>query len=77
MFSVPVSAPPIACNADRREAETAVALVADYGAAAESEAGRRAARSRKVGNVVHFCRWRRIGRLAALLNGEGEGFTRH
>lgn len=62
---------------DRTDAEAAVALIADFGDAAEIEAARRAARSRDVGNVIHFCRWRQIARLVELLNGAEAGATRH
>ncbi|MCA1748642.1 MAG: hypothetical protein LC634_03625 [Sphingomonadales bacterium] len=62
---------------DRTDAEAAVALIVDLGDAAGIEAARRAARSRDVGNVIHFCRWRQIGRLVELLSGEEAGAMRH
>ena len=56
---------------------TAVADAADlmsrYGGFAADEAGARASRSRDLGNVIHYCRWRQIQRLIELLEaGEGE-----
>lgn len=56
--------------ADRAAFTDATALIADYGALAELEAERRAGHSRALGNVVHFCRWRQIGRTIGLLRGE-------
>ena len=38
------------------------------GAFAGSEAAARAGRSRDLGNVVHFCRWREIERMIELLS---------
>ena len=38
-----------------------------FGEYAASEAAVRADRSRDLGNVVHFCRWRAIERLILLL----------
>jgi len=42
-------------------------LIARFGVHAASEAGARADRSRGLGNVVHFCRWRQIERMIVLL----------
>jgi len=53
--------------ADRRMVADAAALIRRFGAFAEDEATMRADRSRSVGNVVHFCRWRQVGRLVRLL----------
>lgn len=44
-----------------------IALIASHGAGAGFEAGLRADRSRDLGNVAAFCRWRQAGRLIALL----------
>lgn len=71
-----ITIPPVLL-AHRGDAEEAHALIADFGAAAQAEATRRAARSRNVGNVVHFIRWRRIGRLVELLTGREADATRH
>ena len=39
-----------------------------FGALAADEAAARADRSRALGNHVHFCRWREVGRLLDLLD---------
>jgi len=54
--------------AHRNEVSTASDLIAQFGAEASFEAAARADRSRDVGNVVHFCRWRQIERLILLLS---------
>ena len=46
-------------------------LIELFGELAGREAQARASRSRDLGNVVHFCRWREAGRMIATL-GEGE-----
>jgi hypothetical protein len=45
-------------------------LIARFGDYALSEAASRAHRSRTLGNVVHFCRWREVERMIALLREE-------
>jgi len=45
----------------------ASSLMRSFGAYAADEAALRADRSRSVGNVVHFCRWRQVERLVRLL----------
>lgn len=62
---------------DRREAATAALLITDFGAQAGKEAARRARDFRDKGNVVRFCRWRRIGRLVDLMAGTAAGSTCH
>jgi hypothetical protein len=58
---------------DRSAAVDAAELITRFGAHAASEAEARAALSRERGNVVHFCRWRQIGRMIELLSlGRGE-----
>lgn len=52
---------------DRAAAADAAELIARFGEYAASEAAARANRSRDVGNVDHFCRWRQIERLVLLL----------
>ncbi|SEN27323.1 hypothetical protein SAMN05192583_2436 [Sphingomonas gellani] len=42
-------------------------LIHRFGGDAEFEAAARANRSRNLGNHLHFCRWRQIERLIALL----------
>ncbi|QNE33406.1 hypothetical protein F1C10_08155 [Sphingomonas sp. NBWT7] len=53
--------------ADRAAVDDAALLIAKHGGAAAFEAASRANRSRAVGNVAHFCRWRQIERLIDLL----------
>lgn len=55
--------------ADRGSVTEACDLIARYGAHAPSEAAARAGRSRRIGNHLHFCRWRQIERLIHLLGG--------
>lgn len=52
---------------DRAAAADAAELIARFGAYAASEAAARAERSRDLGNLVHFCRWRQIERMILLL----------
>lgn len=52
-------------------------LIALFGAFAADEAAARAERSRAVGNHLHFCRWREVGRLLALLDGDRATGTIH
>ena len=53
--------------ADREAYEFASALMAEYGAAALTEAVSRAERSRDLGNFIHYARWCRAGRAILLL----------
>jgi hypothetical protein len=45
-------------------------LIARFGEHAVSEARRRAGRSRDLGNVIHFCRWREVERMIGTLDQE-------
>lgn len=45
----------------------AASLMRVFGDYAADEAAIRADRSRSLGNVVHFCRWRQVERLVRLL----------
>ena len=63
--------------ADRLTAETATALIADFGVAARREAAARADVSRNRGNVIHFCRWRQVERLVVLLSTDRAHGTIH
>jgi len=54
--------------ASRDDVTDALALIAVFGKAAAFEAQARADRSRDLGNLIHFCRWRQIERLIALLD---------
>ena len=54
--------------ADRTELTHATDLITVFGGDAGLEAAARANRSRDLGNYLHFCRWRQIERLIALLS---------
>jgi hypothetical protein len=58
---------PIPYVSDRAMLATATDLIARFGGEAAGEATARADRSRDLGNVHHFCRWRQVERLVALL----------
>jgi len=57
---------------DAKAAADAAELIERFGDFAADEAGARATRSRDLGNVVHYCRWRQIQRLIEVLH-EGSG----
>lgn len=58
---------------DRAAFVDADELISRFGAHAAREAARRASRSRKLGNFVHFCRWRQIARMIErLASGPGD-----
>lgn len=54
-------------HADRAAYEAAATLIDDFGHYAADEAAARAERSRSLGNIVHFCRWRQVERTISLL----------
>lgn len=54
--------------ADRATVDHAADLMAAYGGTAGMEAAARADRSRDVGNLDHFCRWRQVERVILLLS---------
>jgi hypothetical protein len=62
---------------DRSAATDAAELITRFGAHAASEAAARADRSRELGNVIHFCRWRQIERMIVLLASNGSGRRLH
>lgn len=62
---------------DARDVREAQALIARFGVGAAQEAANRAASSRNVGNHIHFCRWRQIERLVALLSQPAASGTVH
>ena len=62
---------------DRAAATDAADLIARFGIHAADEAASRAAHSRDVGNVHHFCRWRQIERMIVLLSADGVERTIH
>ena len=53
--------------AHTRPHHDAAELLSRFGAHAGAEAAARAERSRTLGNHVHFCRWREVGRMIATL----------
>lgn len=53
--------------ADRASLDHAAELIARFGDNAGLEAAARAEKSRELGNVVHFCRWRQVERMILLL----------
>lgn len=59
---------PLPYVADRASYDAAAELIARFGDDAGFEAAARADRSRDVGNVVTYCRWRQIERLILLLS---------
>ena len=63
-------APPLPSLLDRAAVADADALIASFGDDAGFEAAARADRSRGLGNVFDFARWRQIERLIILLSGE-------
>lgn len=63
--------------ADAAQAGMAADLMSRFGAGAAGVAAARAERSRDLGNVVHFCRWRQIERLIGLLSTERPAGTLH
>lgn len=62
---------------DRAAALDAVRLLDDYGDGAGDAAAREANRSRDLGNLVNFCRWRQVARLIAAMDDAGGEQTRH
>jgi hypothetical protein len=63
--------------ADRHLVTDASSLIRAFGAFAADEAAIRADRSRALGNVVHFCRWRQVERLVRLLATDAPAGTIH
>ena len=61
---------PLPYVADRASLSDATELMALFGGDAGFEAAARADRSRDLGNLVHFCRWRQIERLIVMLSAE-------
>jgi hypothetical protein len=53
---------------DRSAVADASELIERFGVYAADEAGARARRSRGLGNVIHFCRWRQIERMIQMLS---------
>ena len=59
------------------EARDASELIERFGDFAADEAASRACRSRELGNVIHYCRWRQIQRLIEVLGANTLGATVH
>jgi hypothetical protein len=53
---------------DASAAADAAELISRFGIHAASEAAARADRSRDLGNVIHFCRWRDVERMIETLS---------
>ena len=53
---------------DRAALSDATDLITHFGEHAQLEAASRADRSRSLGNVIHFCRWRQIERAIEMLS---------
>jgi hypothetical protein len=51
--------------------------MASMGAGAADEAAARAGKSRDLGNIIHFCRWRQIERLIGILSADTVSGTLH
>jgi hypothetical protein len=62
---------------DRASLTEATELIAHFGNRARLEASMRADRSRSLGNVIHFCRWRTVERAIDMLNDDKAGGTVH
>jgi hypothetical protein len=68
---------PMPYVADRALVADATDLMALFGGDAAFEAAARADRSRDLGNVIHFCRWRQVERLVMLLSEDEATGTVH
>lgn len=62
---------------DAAAANEAAQLIEQFGGYAADEAASRANRSRELGNVIHYCRWRQIQRLIEVLGEEPMDATLH
>ena len=62
---------------DRSAIAEASELIDRFGIHALSEAAARADRSRELGNVIHFCRWRQIERIIPILASDRAQGTIH
>ena len=62
---------------DAAAASEAAELIEQFGGYAADEAAARASRSRELGNVIHYCRWRQIQRLIEVLREEPMDATLH
>lgn len=62
---------------DRAALTGANDLIADFGDHARIEAAIRADRSRSLGNIIHFCHWRKIERTIEMLGDKDVTGTIH
>lgn len=62
---------------DAAAARDAADLIEQFGDFAADEAAQRACRSRELGNVIHYCRWRQIQRFIEQLGNAGPDVTLH
>lgn len=62
---------------DAAAAHEAAELIDRFGEFAADEAAARATKSRDLGNVIHYCRWRQIQRLIEVMHGNGFESTLH
>jgi len=62
---------------DAAAVQDAAELIDRFGQFAADEAAARASRSRDIGNVIHYCRWRQIQRLIEYLDGGNNEATLH
>ncbi len=62
---------------DRAALAEAAELIERFGDHAGWEAKLRADRSRNLGNVIHFCRWRQVERTIAMLSDDEVTGTIH
>ena len=62
---------------DRAALAEATTLILQFGSQAAAEAAMRAERSRSLGNLIHFCRWRTIERTIGILSAEEATGTVH
>lgn len=62
---------------DAAAAAEAAELIDQFGGFAADEAAARASRSRDLGNVIHYCRWRQIQRLIEVLGEDPAEATLH
>jgi predicted glycoside hydrolase/deacetylase ChbG (UPF0249 family) len=62
---------------DAAAVSDAAELIDRFGQFAADEAAARASRSRDIGNVIHYCRWRQIQRLIEVLGCDNVEATVH
>ena len=62
---------------DRARIHDAEGLIDEFGEHALTHAASRAAKSRDLGNVLHYCQWRQVERIIAALGQCGASQTHH